>query len=186
MHTSVTQRHESLSSLVIKFHSNTTIAGMAAVVAHKMISSPMNSSRGIKFSIVQSLNNLLSLNILCPVVVRQYFGHNLQITQVNDYFVNQCTYGLNSGLSSVSMDPYNFVTHNMTYHMDYMDLELYIILLSHTFFNMDHIDLNKIFNHCSVIIHYSGDRLKESSSLDYQSEYVPFILNAEFFMSTNS
>ena len=43
--------------------------------------------------------------MLHPVVLRQRFGQDLQITQTNKYHVTRYTCGSDSGSSSVGMDP---------------------------------------------------------------------------------
>ena len=60
---------------------------MARVVFNKMVSSHINSSHGIQVSLERPLNNLPSVNILRPIVLRQYFGQDVHITQANDYCV---------------------------------------------------------------------------------------------------
>ena len=114
----VTQRCASLSSLVIHNNHKTTLGYMARIVVCRMLYSPVNSKDGIKLSLDTPLNNRPYLNILRPGVSCLYFGRNVIEysgqnsfdSSGNDIIVKRYTHGSGSGISSVGMDPYKFVT----------------------------------------------------------------------------
>jgi len=54
----------------------------------------------------------------------------------------------------------------MNTEMDEIASVLHNMLRSNRkFFNLDNVNLDKKFNHCSVILYYGGDDLKQRSSL---------------------
>ena len=90
-----------------------------------MVRSPINSPLGIKLSLDKPLNNDVSLNIFRPAVLRQYYG--LEIGTYNNKF-QRYTYGCGSGMTSVGMDPHNFVTRALNHKMIAMINDLHEIL----------------------------------------------------------
>ena len=53
---------------------NKLLYDLSRIVIDELIRSRINSKCGIKLSLDKPLNNDISLNILRPVVLRQYFG----------------------------------------------------------------------------------------------------------------
>lgn len=80
------------------------------IIIHTLIMSSINSSDGINFSLDTLLNNTKSLNILRPVILRQYYGSDVAVIHKSDTFVRPYTYSDGSGTLSVGMDKLNFVT----------------------------------------------------------------------------
>ena len=71
--------------------------------------------------------------------------------------------------------------------MKYIANELHDILCSNRYdFNLASVDLSKAFNHCTVIIYYDGDKLKEKSSLGYHIDCVFSVYNRKYVEESNS
>ena len=123
------------SSLVIHNDHKIILGDMARLAVNRMVYSPVSSKYGIELSLDTSLNNRPCLNILRPGVLRQYFGRNLteylgqnsSESNRNETIVKICTYASGNGTSSVGMDPYNFVTQNMSGTMELWYMS-YIVL----------------------------------------------------------
>ena len=129
-----------------------------------MVCSPVNSKNGIEISLDTPLNNCPCLNMLCPGVLRQYFGMNVteylgqssSDYSVNENVIKRYNYGSGSSKSLLSMEVYNFVTRKMSDTMRCIADEFhYIIKFNKTLLNMDGINLSNKCNHCSVILYYA-------------------------------
>ena len=109
--------------------------------------------------------------------MRQYVGHKFTEANASEKYMIRYTYSSGNDTSFGVMDSYTYVTHKMTCNMEYMSQELYNALTSHKKINMENIDLSRTFKNYSVIIYYSGDNLKNSSSLSFHSDciYSPII-----------
>ena len=98
-----------------------------------------------------------------PAVLRQYYGANVDVINESKHFIKRYTYGYGSGTSSVGIDPFNFVTRKMTKEMEYIGTELHEILSKNQkFLNLESADLSQKFNHCTVIMYYTGANLKQN------------------------
>ena len=81
------------------------------------------------------------------------------------------TYGFGSGKSSVGIDPLNFVTRKMSPEMQYIGRNLHQLLIKNrSFFNLDGVNLDQCFNHCTVITYYAGEDLKNQASLGMHTD----------------
>lgn len=139
-------------------------------VIDELISSPINSKRGIKLFLDKPLNNKMCLNILRPAVLRQYFGK--EVTNGHGQ-LRRCTYESGTGSSSVGMDPQNFVTRSFDKDMIAMTDDIHDMLCNERKkFDMIGVDLRQKFNHCTILIYYTGKGLKKSTSLGYHTDYV--------------
>ena len=90
-----------------------------------MTLSDLNSDKGIQVVVEKANSNPPMLNLVRPAVVRQYYG--LQINETNI----RCTYPLMTSLGKVSVgtDPHNFVTRPMCPLMKGLGNRLHGILL---------------------------------------------------------
>ena len=176
-----------LASIVAQLSNCSELAYCARQIINKIIRSPINSKEGIKLSLDTPLNNPPSLNILRPAVLRQYFGKNLPGNNVLRNEIKRYTYGSGSGTSSVGMDKYNFVTRSMPPCMEKLSSDIYTFLTRNKkHFNLETVDMNYQFNHCSVILYYAGSGLKHSSKLGFHSDCVYSTHNGTFDSSANS
>ena len=135
-------------------------------------------------SLDKPLNNDVALNILRPAVLRQYFGTDIEV--VGDK-VKRHTYGSGSGSSSVGMDPLNFVTRPWNTHILAMSNEIQSILNENIeLFNLDMCNMDIRFNHCTILIYYSGLGLKNKSSLGYHTDCVYSPATGKYVLNENS
>ena len=135
-------------------------------------------------SLDKPLNNDVALNILRPAVLRQYFGTNIE--EEGDK-VKRHTYGSGSGSSSVGMDPLNFVTRPWNTYTLAMSNEIQSILNENKkLFNLDDCNMDIRFNHCTVLIYYSGSGLKKKSLLGYHTDCVYSPVTGEYSLKQNS
>ena len=127
------------------------------------------------------------LNICRPAVLRQYFSLNFSNPKEGNNTVARCTYGLGSGTSSVGMDPASFVTREINTGMKVMSDVLYEFLLQNrSHFNLDDANLSSGFNHCTVIIYYAGQSLKEAAKLGMYCDTVYSCQEGVFQKMANS
>ena len=153
-------------------------------IIEELISSPINSDRGIKLSLDTPLNNGLGLNILRPAVLRQYYG--VEIEKEHGH-VKCYTYGSGSGTSSVGMDPRNFVTRSWNKWILHMSNDIHNVLCQNLEkFNMVGCNMTQKFNHCTILIYYAGHGLKEYTSLGYHTDCVYSATTGEYVSELNS
>jgi len=147
--------------MVIQLSKKHLMGIYARNVIHSLITMPINSSEGIILSLDTPLNNTKNLNTLRPAVLRQYFANDVDVICKSEKFERRYTYGSGSGTSSVGMDPLNFVTRKMSPEMQYIGRNLHQLLIKNrSFFNLDGVNLDQCFNHCTVITYYAGGDLK--------------------------
>ena len=178
------QSYKDLSSIVCQLPPNTLFYVLGRYIIDELIQSPINSPLGIKLSLDKPLNNDVALNIFRPAVLRQYYG--LEIGNCNNKF-RRYTYGSGSGMTSVGMDPHNFVTRALSHEMITMINDLHEMLCNHRKdFNLDKCDLSKKFNHCTVLLYYAGKGLKDNTSLGFHTDCVYSVNNGEYISKSNS
>ena len=159
--------------MVIQFPTHTTLSNSSRSIIDQLICSDINSAHGIRLSLDTPLNNPPILNLLRPAVLRQYYGLNVVDQRGISNGVRRYTYGSGTGSSSVGMDPRNFATRMMTEEMLSLSQELHNLLLKNrSYFKLEDMDLTLPFNHCTVIVYYAGEYLKESSKLGIHSDCV--------------
>ena len=135
-------------------------------------------------SLDKPLNNDVDLNILRPAVLRQYFGTDVE--EQGDK-VKRHTYGSGSGSSSVGMDPLNFVTRPWNARILAMSNEIQDILHDNkNMFNLNTCNMDARFNHCTILIYYSGQGLKEKSSLGYHTDCIYSPATGKYVYNQNS
>ena len=179
--------HKSFNSLVIQFPSHTSLSNSSRSIIDKLICSDINSSNGIRLSLDTPLNNPPMLNILRPAVLRQYYSLNIEHLHSDINSVRRYTYGSGTGTSSVGMDPRNFVTRVMSEEMSYLSKELHDLLLKNrSYFKLQDANLSIPFNHCTVIVYYAGEYLKESSKLGIHSDCVYSVRDGCYVKKDNS
>jgi len=101
--------------------------------------------------------------------------------------VRRYTYGSGTGTSSVGMDPRNFVTRLMTDEMISLSKELHKLLMNNkSYFKLEDANLTLPFNHCTVIVYYAGEYLKESSKLGMHSDCVYSVRDGCYVKRDNS
>ena len=173
--------------MVIQLDSKDLIGIYARNVTHSIITMPINSKHGIRLSLDTPLNNTKNLNTRRPAVLRQYFANDVDVICESEKFVRCYTYGFGSGTSSVGMDPLNFVTQSMSPEMQYIGSNLHQLLnRNRSFFNLDGVNLDLPFNHCTVIIYYAGDNLKKQASLGMHADCVYSPRDGKFKKDSNS
>ena len=112
----------------------------------------------------------MDLNITRPAVLRQYYGMETSICEGK---AARYTYGSGTGTISVGMDPDNFVTRSMNTEMLEMSSHIYKMLCENKkLFNLENVNMKHPFNHCTVLIYYAGEGLKERSKLGYHTDCV--------------
>lgn len=75
----------------------------------------------------------------------------------------------------------------MTSKMDFIADELHTLLVDNAkCLNVHHVDLSKKHNHCSILIYYAGEDLKESSSLGMHSNCIYSSKEGRFTTLSNS
>ena len=170
--------------MVCQLPNNTLLYDYSRAIIDEIIRSPINSQCGIKLSLDKPLNNDIDLNILRPTVLRQYYGMDIE-EEVDK--VKRCTYGSGSGTSSVGMDPHNFVTRPLNAWMLAMSKDIQSILNDNKkLFKLDNCDMDKKFNHCTILIYYAGEGLKQYSSLGYHTDCVYSPSTGEYVSKMNS
>ena len=180
-------RHKSFHSMVIQFPNHTTLSNNGRFIIDQLICSDINSANGIRLSLDKPLNNPPMLNILRPAVLRQYYSLNVAQVCKPSNTVRRFTYGSGTGTSSVGMDPRNFVTRVMTEEMICLSQELHELLLKNrSYFKLEHANLTLPFNHCTVIVYYAGEYLKESSKLGMHSDCVYSVSDGSYVKKDNS
>ena len=170
--------------MVCQLPKNTLLYDYSRAIIDEIIRSPINSPCGIKLSLDKPLNNDVDLNILRPAVLRQYYGMDIEegVDMVKRY-----TYGSGSGTSSVGMDPHNFVTRPWNAWMLAMSEDIQSILNDNKkLFKLDNQDMDNKFNHCTVLIYYAGEGLKQHSSLGYHTDCVYSPSTGEYVSKMNS
>ena len=178
------QRYEEIQSLVCHLPQNTLLYDFSRAVIDELIRSPINSSSGIKLSLDKPLNNDLKLNLLRPAVLRQYYGADIGDDDCNK---RRYTYGSGTGTSSVGMDPLNFVTRSFDAKMIAMGNDIYDMLHNNRdLFNMNGVDLDERFNHCTILIYYAGNGLKDKTTLGYHTDCVYSPSTFEYISKCNS
>ena len=173
-----------MHSIVYQLPKNTLLFCYSRAIIDHLICSPVNSRTGIKLSLDKPLNNDVDLNILRPAVLRQYFGMDIEEQM---YKVKRYTYGSGSGSSSVGMDSLNFVTRPWNSLMFAMSNDIQLILNENkSLFNLATCNLDRNFNHCTILIYYSGLGLKHKSSLGYHTDCVYSPVTGEYVSNLNS
>lgn len=173
--------------MVIQLDSSDLMGIYARNVTHTLITMPINSKHGIKLSLDTPLNNTKNLNTIRPACLRQLFANDVDVIRRSKKFVRRFTYGFGSGTSSVGMDPYNFVTRRMSPEMQYIGTKLHELLQrNRVFFNLEGVDLDQQFNHCTVIIYYADDCLKKQASLGMHCDCVYSPHDGKFKKKSNS
>ena len=170
--------------MVCQLPKNTLLHDLSRKIIDELVRCPINSKHGIKLSLDKPLNNDIDLNILRPAVLRQYYGMDIEeeVDKVKRY-----TYGSGSGTSSVGMDPHNFVTRPWNAWMLAMSKDIQSILNDNrNLFKLDNCDMDHKFNHCTILIYYAGDGLKERSSLGYHTDCVYSPSTGEYVTKMNS
>ena len=96
-------------------------------------------------------------------------------------------YGSGTGISSVGMDPSNFVTRPFTPSLDIIARELHLLINSNVlFFNLESVNTSLKFNHCSILIYYAGSDLKTESTLGMHCDCVYSVKDGSFTKNANS
>ena len=71
------------------------------------------------------------------------------------------------------MDPHNFVTRSLSNDMINIIDDIHEVLCKNRKkVNMIGVDLSQKFNHCTILVYYSGKGLKKSTSLGYHTDCV--------------
>ena len=101
--------------------------------------------------------------------------------------VRRYIYGSGTGSSSVGMDLRSFVTRVMFEEILALSKELHNLLVKNrSCFKLEDANLSLPFNHCTVIIYYAGDNLKESSKLGIHSDCVYSVRDGCYVKIDNS
>ena len=181
------QRLENLQSIIFQLPENITLSDMSRVVVCQMIHYSINSNNFIKLSLDKPFNNGIDLVINRPIVLRQYFGTQVQLSSNNDEPTRYYTYGSGSSTFAVRMDPHNFVTREINPSIKYIANELHkSLFLNSNDFNLAGVNLSKIFDHCTVLVYYAGNKSKEESSLGYYTDCVYYVSDGKCVNQTHN
>ena len=173
--------------MVIQFPSHTSLSNSSRSIIDQLICSDINSANGIRLSLDTPLNNPPMLNILRPAALWQYYSINIEQLSGDSNSVRRYTYGSGTGSSSVGMDPCNFVTRVMSEEMLALSKEVHNLLLKNrSYFKLEDANLSLHFNHCTVILYYAGENLKESSKLGIHSDCVYSVRDGCYVKKDNS
>ena len=140
---------------------------LAHGIVDKFICSPINSDCGLHIVVERAMNNLPSLNINRPAVIRQYFG-----LTVNDS-TKRYTYPKVTSVGGVSLgtDPNNFITRPMNKDMYNIGNKLRQLLISNrSILNLEEVNLDNHFNHMTLLTYYSSSDSNRKSSMGYHSD----------------
>ena len=153
-----------------------------------LLCSRFNSVEGIKLSLDKPMNVHTLLNINRPAVLRQYFGVKFdELSNVVPGMEYRYTYEYGTGLSSVGMDPSNFVTRLFSPSLHIIVRELHMLINSNLqFFNLEPVNTSLKFIHCSILIYYAGSDLKTESTLGMHCDCVYSVKYGSFTKNTNS
>ena len=145
--------------------------------------SALNSENGIKVVVEKANSNPPMLNLVRPAVVRQYFG--LQLPQSNI----RCTYPLMTSLGNVrnGTDTHNFVTRPMGPTMTAISNRLHQVLLKNREeLNLQTVDLEDPFNHCTILTYYANEEKERKSSMGFHSDCIYKTKDGSFDYVRNS
>ena len=123
------------------------------------------------------------LNLVRPAVVRQYYGLQIDTTNI------RCTYPLMSSLGKVSVgtDPQNFVTRPMCPLMKGIGNRLHDILLQNKErFNLMSVDISEPFNHCTILMYYADQNNERKASMGIHSDCTYNTKDTKFDLKRNS
>ena len=153
-----------------------------------LLCSRFNSVEGIKLSLDKPMNVHTLLNINRPAVLRQYFGVKFdELSNVVPGMEYRYTYEYGTGLSSVGMDPSNFVTRLFSPSLHIIVRELHMLINSNLqFFNLEPVNTSLKFIHCSILIYYAGSDLKTESTLGMHCDCVYSVKDGSFTKNANS
>ena len=105
--------------MVIKLPSATTLDDQCRSVIDILLCSRLKYSKGIKLSLDKQMNVHTLLNIYRPAVLRQYYGIKVdELSNGSPGIEYRYTYDSGTGISSVGMYPYNFVTRPFSASLD--------------------------------------------------------------------
>ena len=153
--------------MVVRLPIDTKLCDQCRSVIDVLLCSSFNSAKGIKLSLDEPMNVHTLLNINRPAVLQQYFGMKVDdLSNVVPGMEYRYTYGNGTGISSVGMDPSNFVTRPFSPSLHIIARELHLLINSNVqFFNLESLNTSLKFNHCSILMYYAGSELKIESTL---------------------
>ena len=147
-----------------------------------MILSSLDSSKGIRLTFEAPYNNKPKLNLLRPAVLRQYFGklHSIR-GKLKNYEVRY-TYGggCGSACNSVGVEKNSLCTRGFTKEIDVIAKVVHKFIFSNKecqkYLYTDRRHTSNIrceqFNHCTVLLYYGVNGIKEYSKLGYHCDCV--------------
>ena len=174
--------------MVVRLPFDTTLGDQCRSVMDILLCSRFNSLKGIKLSLDKPMNVHTLLNINRPAVLRQYYGVKFdEVCNIVPGMEYRYTYGNGTGLSSVGMDPSNFVTRPFSPSLHIIARELHSLINSNVkFFNVESVNTSLQFNHCSILIYYAGSDLKTESTLGMHCDCVYSVKDGSFTKNANS
>ena len=172
-----------LKSSVINFDFDKRIAVWCYLQLKDLITNPLNSLKGIAITAERPYGTL-KLNVDRPAVLRQYYGMDV-IDKKSKEIIGRRTYGINENVTMIGTDPTGFVTKPFGYYL----LKISNVLTKHLrenikLFSLEHADLSKVFNHCTILLYYAKSNLKRYSSLGYHTD-VTYDHNGKYITSRN-
>ena len=114
---SIIQSSDDFKSLVIKINHRSIMTFLARSTCSNLISSNIGSKNGIHVTMDKAYGCYKKLNLLRPIVLRQYFALDAVGKDSNHGCVHRYTYGTGSGSVPLGNDPNNFKTRNFTSEM---------------------------------------------------------------------
>ena len=94
-------------SKVIHFSHRNKIGHLSRLIADRLVSSKFGTSDGIHLTIEKPYGTNPNFNIYRDSVLRQYFGLDVSL---KENMSQRYSYGTGGGISSVGIDPANFIT----------------------------------------------------------------------------
>ena len=159
--------------MVVNLLNTWPIFAWARFTLHQLIYSDLDSKDGIRVT-PEKNSNPVFLNVERPDVLIQYYGCDLLAAPIitnGKKTMNQYSYTISAGTTSVGTDPTQFIIRKMHATMDLISKDLHKLLINNVeYFNLTSVDSNQKFNHCTMLIYYVDNSLKRSSSLVFNCD----------------
>ena len=137
---------------------------------HKLITSRINTIDGISVS-AECVYGTDCVNIIRPAVVRIYYGRDLNSGKFVMNKKKRMSYGVNFVSHDVGADPNKFITKPFNYHLHKIADYIYNLLITKRVqLDLQTVDLTNIFNHCTKLLYYAGDKLKKCASMGFHTD----------------
>ena len=169
------QRNPCLASVVVHLPDGCPILKWAFFIIHELVSSDLDSKRGIRVVPEQANSNPVDLNALRDSALRQYFGRLDEQSMIKESIGanvdSRYTYGVAERRLSVGTDPSMFVTRQMSPHMIAIADHLSEVLHNNvSCLNLQSVDISKKLNHMTCLIYAADGKLKPKTTMGFHSD----------------